>query len=214
MQEAKGKKLFGSKNTAAALRYLAGRTRPLPADAPHFPNRKSRARQNLSVWWGTDCQETGSQSHHLPPLLAASRAKTLGGGPLKADAENKKGSGGLVPGIWWITCKGMPFVLDLPFWKLPREPGERAQSASGAFFHPLPISIKQAFYGKLSKLQLSSTSLVFLRLPPFPKGLAGSVNTFRPQSKLWCKPQCVPLLANVLPTAAQWKASRSSVRAA
>lgn len=91
------------------------------------------------------------------------------------DAENRKAVG---PGPRDLVdhLQGMPFVLDLPFWKLPREPGKGLSQPLEPSSIPSQLNIKQAFYGKLSKLQLSSTSFNYSSgSPPFPKGLAGSV---------------------------------------
>ena len=172
-----GKKLFGSKNTAAALQCprLVEPT-PLPAEAPPaFPNRKSGpGKTSLSGGVQTAREDWAPKP---PPASVGSikSEKTLGGGPLKADAENRKAVG---PGPRELVdhLQGMPFVLDLPFWKLPREPGKGLSQPLEPSSIPSQLNIKQAFYGKLSKLQLSSTSFNYSSgSSPFPKGLAGSV---------------------------------------
>ena len=172
-----GKKLFGSKNAAAALQCprLVEPT-PLPAEAPPtFPNRKSGpGKTSLSGGIQTAREDWAPKP---PPASVGSikSQKTLGGGPLKVDAENRKAVG---PGPRELVdhLQGMPFVLDLPFWKLPREPGKGLSQPLEPSSIPSQLNIKQAFYGKLSKLQLSSTSFNYSSgSPPFPKGLAGSV---------------------------------------
>ncbi|XP_060983032.1 polycomb group protein ASXL1 isoform X3 [Dama dama] len=172
-----GKKLFGSKNAAAAIQYprLVEPT-PLPAETPPaFPNRKSGpGKTSLSGGVQTAREDWAPKP---PPASVGSikSEKTLGGGPLKADAENRKAVG---PGPRELVdhLQGMPFVLDLPFWKLPREPGKGLSQPLEPSSIPSQLNIKQAFYGKLSKLQLSSTSFNYSSgSPPFPKGLAGSV---------------------------------------
>ncbi|XP_025788468.1 putative Polycomb group protein ASXL1 [Puma concolor] len=112
-----------------------------------------------------------------PPasLGGVKNEKTFGGSPLKANAENRNAAG---PGPRELVdhLQGMPFVLDLPFWKLPREPGKGPGQPLEPSSIPSQLNIKQAFYGKLSKLQLSSTSFNYSSSSPtFPKGLAGSV---------------------------------------
>ncbi|XP_061293226.1 polycomb group protein ASXL1 isoform X3 [Bos javanicus] len=172
-----GKKLFGSKNAAAALQCprLVEPT-PLPAEAPPaFPNRKSGpGKTSLSGGIQTAREDWAPKP---PPASVGSikSEKTLDGGPLKVDAENRKAVG---PGPRELVdhLQGMPFVLDLPFWKLPREPGKGLSQPLEPSSIPSQLNIKQAFYGKLSKLQLSSTSFNYSSgSPPFPKGLAGSV---------------------------------------
>ncbi|XP_017913188.1 PREDICTED: putative Polycomb group protein ASXL1 isoform X2 [Capra hircus] len=172
-----GKKLFGSKNTAAALQCprLVEPT-PLPADAPPaFPNRKSGPGKT-SLSGGVQTAREDWVPKPPPASLGSIKSeKTLGGGPLKVDAENRKAVG---PGPRDLVdhLQGMPFVLDLPFWKLPREPGKGLSQPLEPSSIPSQLNIKQAFYGKLSKLQLSSTSFNYSSgSPPFPKGLAGSV---------------------------------------
>ncbi|KAF1641574.1 UNVERIFIED_CONTAM: Polycomb protein Asx, partial [Eudyptes pachyrhynchus] len=72
--------------------------------------------------------------------------------------------------------QGMPFVVDLPFWKLPREPGKGFSQPLEPSSIPSQLNIKQALYGKLSKLQLSPTSFNYSSSSAtFPKGLAGGV---------------------------------------
>uniref|UniRef100_A0A8C3WBM7 ASXL transcriptional regulator 1 n=1 Tax=Catagonus wagneri TaxID=51154 RepID=A0A8C3WBM7_9CETA len=172
-----GKKLFGSKNEAAALQCPRPvEPTPLPADAPPtFPSRKLAPSKN-SV---SDGVQTASEDWAPKPPPASvdsiKSGKIFGGGPLKANAENGKAVG---PGPRELVdhLQGMPFVLDLPFWKLPREPGKGLGQPLEPSSIPSQLNIKQAFYGKLSKLQLSSTSFNYSSSSPtFPKGLAGSV---------------------------------------
>uniref|UniRef100_A0A8D1IGK8 ASXL transcriptional regulator 1 n=1 Tax=Sus scrofa TaxID=9823 RepID=A0A8D1IGK8_PIG len=172
-----GKKLFGSQNEAAALQCPRPvEPAPLPADAPPtFPSRKLAPSKN-SVSGGV--QTAREDWAPKPPPASFDRIKSekiFGGGPLKANAENRKAMG---PGPRELVdhLQGMPFVLDLPFWKLPREPGKGLSQPLEPSSIPSQLNIKQAFYGKLSKLQLSSTSFNYSSSSPtFPKGLAGSV---------------------------------------
>ncbi|XP_038289397.1 polycomb group protein ASXL1 isoform X3 [Canis lupus baileyi] len=172
-----GKKLFGPRNEAAALQCPRPmEPTPLPADAPpSFPSRKLGPSKN-SVSGGV--QTTREDWAPKPPPASVGSIKsekTFEGGPLKANAENRNATG---PGPRELVdhLQGMPFVLDLPFWKLPREPGKGPGQPLEPSSIPSQLNIKQAFYGKLSKLQLSSTSFNYASSSPtFPKGLAGSV---------------------------------------
>lgn len=172
-----GKKLFGPRNEAAALqRPRPVEPMPLPADAPPgFPSRKLGPSKN-SVSGGVQT----AREHWAPKPPPGSvggvkNEKIFGGGPLKANAENRNATR---PGARELVdhLQGMPFVLDLPFWKLPRESGKGPGQPLEPSSIPSQLNIKQAFYGKLSKLHLSSTSFNYSSSSPsFPKGLAGSV---------------------------------------
>ncbi|NXJ14645.1 ASX protein, partial [Odontophorus gujanensis] len=73
------------------------------------------------------------------------------------------------------TQSALPAV-DLPFLKLSRELGKRHNPPLEPSSVPSQFNIKQAFYGKLSKLQLNSTSFNYSSgAPAFPRSLAGSV---------------------------------------
>ncbi|XP_057557688.1 polycomb group protein ASXL1 isoform X1 [Hippopotamus amphibius kiboko] len=172
-----GKKLFGSKDEAAALECPRPvEPAPLSASAPPaFPSRKSGPGKN-SVSGGVQTAREDWAPKPPPASVGSIKSeKTFGGGPLKANAENRNAAG---PGPRELVdhLQGMPFVLDLPFWKLPREPGKGLSQPLEPSSIPSQLNIKQAFYGKLSKLQLSSTSFNYSSgSSTFPKGLAGSV---------------------------------------
>eukprot|EP00070_Physeter_catodon_P022221 XP_023984102.1 putative Polycomb group protein ASXL1 isoform X2 [Physeter catodon] len=172
-----GKKLFGSKNEAAALQCPRPvEPTPLPADAPpDFPSRKSGPSKN-SVSGGVQTAREDWAPKPPPASVGSIKSeKTFDGGPLKANAENRNVAGPS-PRELVDHLQGMPFVLDLPFWKLPREPGKGLSQPLEPSSIPSQLNIKQAFYGKLSKLQLSSTSFNYSSgSPTFAKGLAGSV---------------------------------------
>lgn len=172
-----GKKLFGSRNLAAALQCPKP-VEPvsLPADAPPgFPSRKLGPSKN-SVSGGVQTARDDWAPKPPPASVGSIKSeKTFVGAPLKANAENRNEAG---PGPRDLVdhLQAMPFVLDLPFWKLPREPGKGLSQPLEPSSIPSQLNIKQAFYGKLSKLQLSSTSFNYSSSSPaFPKGLAGSV---------------------------------------
>ncbi|NXC46136.1 ASX protein, partial [Penelope pileata] len=72
--------------------------------------------------------------------------------------------------------QSVPLAEDLPFLKVSREAGKRHNHPSEPSSIPSQFNIKQAFYGKLSKLQLNSTSFNYSsNAPAFPRSLAGSV---------------------------------------
>lgn len=174
--EDQGKKLFGPRNMAATIQC------PRPADpmslpaevSSVFPSRKLGQSKN-SVPGGVQTAKEDWIPKPPPASVSIKSEKTFVGGPLKADAENRKAVGHS-PLELVGHLQGMPFVVDLPFWKLPREPGKGLSQPLEPSSIPSQLNIKQAFYGKLSKLQLSSTSFNYSsRSPSFPKGLAGSV---------------------------------------
>ncbi|XP_065610706.1 polycomb group protein ASXL1 [Cyrtonyx montezumae] len=67
-------------------------------------------------------------------------------------------------------------AVGLPFLKLSRELGKRHNPPLEPSSVPSQFNIKQAFYGKLSKLQLNPTSFNYSSgAPAFPRSLAGSV---------------------------------------
>ncbi|XP_053782183.1 polycomb group protein ASXL1 isoform X2 [Desmodus rotundus] len=172
-----GKKLFGSRHLAAALQCPRPmEPTPLPADAPPgFPSRKLGT-SKISVSGGVQTAREDWAPKPPPASVGSIKSeKTFVGVPLKANAENRNAAG---PGPRDLVdhLQAMPFVLDLPFWKLPREPGKGLSQPLEPSSIPSQLNIKQAFYGKLSKLQLSSTSFNYSSSSPtFPKGLAGSV---------------------------------------
>ncbi|XP_023379045.1 putative Polycomb group protein ASXL1 isoform X2 [Pteropus vampyrus] len=172
-----GKKLFGSINEAAALPCPRPvEPMPLPADAPPgFPSRKLGATKN-SVSGGVQTAREDWAPKPPPASVGSIKSeKSFVGVPLKMNAENRNAAG-LGPRELVDHLQAMPFVLDLPFWKLPREPGKGLSQPLEPSSISSQLNIKQAFYGKLSKLQLSSTSFNYSSSSPtFPKGLAGSV---------------------------------------
>ncbi|KAL2763838.1 polycomb group protein ASXL1 isoform 3, partial [Daubentonia madagascariensis] len=172
-----GKKLFGSGSVAATLQCpRPADPTPLPAEVPPvFPSGKLGPSKN-SVSGGVQTARE-DWAPKPPPASVGSikNEKTFVGGPVKANAENRKAAGHS-PLELVGHLQGMPFVMDLPFWKLPREPGKGLSEPLEPPSIPSQLNIKQAFYGKLSKLQLSSTSFNYSSSSPsFPKGLAGSV---------------------------------------
>ncbi|MBZ3883670.1 Polycomb protein Asx [Sciurus carolinensis] len=172
-----GKKLFGPRNVAATLQYPRPVDPvPLPAEVPPvFPSRKLGPSKN-SVSDGVQIAREDWGPKPPPAFVGSSKnEKTLLGGSLNANSENRKAAGHS-PLELVGHLQGMPFVMDLPFWKLPQEPGKGLAQPLEPSSIPSQLNIKQAFYGKLSKLQLSSTSFNYSSSSPaFPRGLAGSV---------------------------------------
>ncbi|XP_058034853.1 polycomb group protein ASXL1 [Ahaetulla prasina] len=78
--------------------------------------------------------------------------------------------------------QSFPLVRDLAFFKLPKEPGPLEPSSL-----PSQLNIKQAIYGKLSKLQLNSSRLNYASSagsPFFPRNLEGNAGPFGPKAHL------------------------------
>lgn len=172
-----GKKLFGSMDAAAALQCPRPvEPVPLPADAtPGFPSRKLGPSKNTASGGVQTAREDWAPRPPPASIDSIKSEKTLVGGPLKANAENRNAAGPDPPELV-DHLQAVPFVLDLPFWKLPREPGKGLTQPLEPSSIPSQLNIKQAFYGKLSKLQLSSTSFNYSSSSPtFPKGLAGGM---------------------------------------
>ncbi|XP_031228191.1 polycomb group protein ASXL1 isoform X3 [Mastomys coucha] len=171
------KKLFGPRNTVATLECPKSEEQtPLPAEVPPvFPSRKIEPNKN-SVSGGV--QTTRENRTPKPPPVSAGSIKTeqtFLRDPIKADVENRKAAG--YSSLELVGhLQGMPFVVDLPFWKLPREPGKGFSQPLEPSSIPSQLNIKQALYGKFSKLQLSPTSFNYSSSSAaFPKGLAGGV---------------------------------------
>uniref|UniRef100_A0A8C2QCZ0 ASXL transcriptional regulator 1 n=2 Tax=Cricetulus griseus TaxID=10029 RepID=A0A8C2QCZ0_CRIGR len=171
------KKLFDPRNTVPTLQCPRSEEQtPLPTEVPPvFPSRKTEPSKN-SISDGV--QTPREDWTPKPPPGSAGGLKTeqpFSRGPFKADAENRKAAG-YSPLDLVGHLQGMPFVVDLPFWKLPREPGKGLSQPLEPSSIPSQLNIKQALYGKFSKLQLNPTSFNYSSSSAtFPKGLAGSV---------------------------------------
>ncbi|NXD84454.1 ASX protein, partial [Halcyon senegalensis] len=113
---------------------------------------------------------------HGTALGAAGDEKAAAcGSPAKSDAENRgdaaRGPAGLAGAV-----QSLPLAVDLPFLKLSREAGKGPAQPLEPSSIPSQLNIKQAFYGKLSKLQLNSTGFNYSpSAAAFPSSLAGSV---------------------------------------
>ncbi|NWW50374.1 ASX protein, partial [Pedionomus torquatus] len=97
------------------------------------------------------------------------------GSSAKSDAENRQDAA-QNPVEPSEHLQSVPLVMDLPFFKFSREPGKGHNHPLEPSSIPSQLNIKQAFYGKLSKLQLNSTSFNYSsNTPAFPRSLAGSM---------------------------------------
>ncbi|XP_050999411.1 polycomb group protein ASXL1 [Acomys russatus] len=171
------KKLFGPRNTVATPQCPRSEEQtPLPAEVPPvLPSRKIEPSKNSVSNGGQTARKDWTPK---PPPVSAGSIKTeqtFPRGPIKAEADNGKAPG-YSPLELVGHLQGMPIIVDLPFWKLPREPGKGLSQPLEPPSFPSQLSIKQALYGKLSKLQLSPTSFNYSSSSAsFPRGLAGSV---------------------------------------
>ncbi|XP_013923024.1 PREDICTED: putative Polycomb group protein ASXL1 [Thamnophis sirtalis] len=85
------------------------------------------------------------------------------------------------------TWQGFPLGRDLAFFKLPKEPGKGPAQPLEPSSLPSQLNIKQAIYGKLSKLQLNSSRLNYASSPGgpfFPRNLDGNGGPFGPKAHL------------------------------
>ncbi|XP_074013672.1 polycomb group protein ASXL1 [Numenius arquata] len=97
------------------------------------------------------------------------------GSSAKSNAENRNDAA-QNPMELSEHLQSVPLVMDLPFFKFSREPGKGHNHPLEPSSIPSQLNIKQAFYGKLSKLQLNSTSFNYSsNTPAFPRSLAGSM---------------------------------------
>ncbi|XP_006881750.1 PREDICTED: putative Polycomb group protein ASXL1 [Elephantulus edwardii] len=177
-----GKKLFGSRNVTAAPQC----PRPVgPAPPPGVSTRKLGPTKSCVSSEVQATREDWVPKPSPTPAGSIKSEKTFVGTPLKVNGEDRKATG-QSPLELMDHLQGMPFVMDLPFWKLPRESGKGLGQPSSI---PSQLNIKQALYGKLSKLQLSSTSFNYSSSSPtFPKGLAGSVVQLSHQARFGASP--------------------------
>ncbi|XP_014812327.1 PREDICTED: putative Polycomb group protein ASXL1 isoform X1 [Calidris pugnax] len=96
------------------------------------------------------------------------------GSSAKSNAENRNDAQNPVEPSEHL--QSVPLVMDLPFFKFSKESGKGHNHPLEPSSIPSQLNIKQAFYGKLSKLQLNSTSFNYSsNTPAFPRSLAGSM---------------------------------------
>uniref|UniRef100_A0A670ZJV9 ASXL transcriptional regulator 1 n=1 Tax=Pseudonaja textilis TaxID=8673 RepID=A0A670ZJV9_PSETE len=128
----------------------------------------------------------------LPPAREDWPSKRNGGG----SAENKKVLASIqrkrepqkeAPPQLMEPWQSLPLVRDLAFFKLPKEPGKGATQPLEPSSLPSQLNIKQAIYGKLSKLQLNSSHLNYASSAGgsfFPSSLEGGTGPFGPKANL------------------------------
>ncbi|XP_063028429.1 polycomb group protein ASXL1 isoform X1 [Melospiza melodia melodia] len=120
-------------------------------------------------------EEWTSKQHSSTAGGIRSEKVLVCGSPAKSNAENR-GDVAQQPTELAEHTQKEPLVMDWPFFKFSRDPGKGQCHPLEPSSIPSQLNIKQAFYGKLSKLQLNSTSFNYSsNTPAFPRGLAGSV---------------------------------------
>ncbi|NXS99443.1 ASX protein, partial [Jacana jacana] len=120
-------------------------------------------------------EEWTSKQHPNTPGGTKTENALACGSAAKSDAENRKEAARNPVGLS-EHARSVPLVMDLPFFKFSREAGKGHSQPLEPSSIPSQLNIKQAFYGKLSKLQLNSTSFNYSSsAPAFPRSLAGSV---------------------------------------
>ncbi|XP_050169404.1 polycomb group protein ASXL1 isoform X3 [Myiozetetes cayanensis] len=120
-------------------------------------------------------EEWTSKQHSSMPGGVRNENVLVCGSPAKSNAENR-GDAAQHPTELAGHTQSEPLVMDWPFFKFSRDPGKGQSHPLEPSSIPSQLNIKQAFYGKLSKLQLNSTSFNYSsNTPAFPRGLAGSV---------------------------------------
>lgn len=166
-----GKKLFGSGfpcNASVRLHH------PRALDQASAIGTLSPSKQTLdrSCAPGEEMpgarEEWASKQQHPSTLGGRRNENVVGGSPGKGNAENQKELSEPLPSV--------PLGTDLPFFRFSREAGKGHSHPLEPSSIPSQLNIKQAFYGKLSKLQLNPTSFNYSsNAPAFPRSLAGSV---------------------------------------
>uniref|UniRef100_A0A8C3LW07 ASXL transcriptional regulator 1 n=1 Tax=Chrysolophus pictus TaxID=9089 RepID=A0A8C3LW07_CHRPC len=174
-----GKKLFGSGfpcNTSVRLHHsrASDQVSAMGALAPskQIPLTKSCA----SAEGMPAAREEWTSKQHVNTLGGIKNENVLAcGSPTKNSGESQKDAAPN-PAELREHSQSVPLMMDLPFLKLSREAGKRHNHPLEPSSIPSQFNIKQAFYGKLSKLQLNSTSFNYSSsAPAFPRSLAGSM---------------------------------------
>ncbi|RMB95727.1 hypothetical protein DUI87_27840 [Hirundo rustica rustica] len=120
-------------------------------------------------------EEWTSKQHSSTPGGVRNEKVLVCGSPAKSNAENR-GDVAQQPTELAGHTQREPLVMDWPFFRFSRDPGKGQSHPLEPSSIPSQLNIKQAFYGKLSKLQLNSSSFNYSsNTPAFPRGLAGSV---------------------------------------
>ncbi|XP_010009187.1 PREDICTED: putative Polycomb group protein ASXL1, partial [Nestor notabilis] len=166
-----GKKLFGSGfpcNTSVRLHHPRALDQAL-AIGTLSPSKQTPLDKSCAPGEGVPAAREEWASKQHPSTLGGRRNENVvSGSPGKGNAENQRE----------LTehLQRVPLGMDLPFFKFSREAGKGHSHPLEPSSIPSQLNIKQAFYGKLSKLQLNSTSFNYSSgAPAFPRSLAGSV---------------------------------------
>ncbi|NXJ84738.1 ASX protein, partial [Trogon melanurus] len=137
--------------------------KPIPLDKSCVPGEGAPAARD---GWA-------SKQHPGTPAGIENENVSACGSPAKSDAENRQDA---AQNPAELAERSVPLGMDWPFFKLSREPGRGHNHPLEPSSIPSQLNIKQAFYGKLSKLQLNSTGFNYSsNTPAFPRSFAGSV---------------------------------------
>ncbi|XP_021271922.1 putative Polycomb group protein ASXL1 [Numida meleagris] len=175
-----GKKLFGSGfpcNPSVRLHHsrASDQVSAMGALAPSKQNPLTKS--CASAEGMPAAREEWTSKQHVNALGGIKNESVLAcGSPGKNSGESQKDAAAS-PAELREHSQSAPLAMDLlPFLKFSREPGKRHNHPSEPPSKPSQFNIKQAFYGKLSKLQLNSTSFNYSSsAPAFPRSLAGSM---------------------------------------
>ncbi|XP_009891692.1 PREDICTED: putative Polycomb group protein ASXL1 [Charadrius vociferus] len=176
---AQGKKLFGSAfpcNPSVRLHHSRALDQ-VSAMGTLSPSKQIPLNKSCASGEGMPAaREEWTSKQHTNTLGGTKNENVLAcGSPAKSNAENRKDAA-QNPVELTEHLQSVPLVMDLPFFKFSREPGKGHNHPLEPSSIPSQLNIKQAFYGKLSKLQLNSTSFNYSsNTPAFPRSLAGSM---------------------------------------
>lgn len=173
-QGLRGKKVFGSGfSCGSALRAQQPSRVPEPCPVKRVPMPPSKivAAQAIREDWPPKPRTHGGGGGVENKRVLASP------GPAKRNVEKRKEAPPGLPVELIEHLQSLPLVRDLPFFKLPREPGKGLAQPLEPSSIPSQLNIRQAFYGKLSKLQLNPANFSYSSGAPaaFPRSLAESV---------------------------------------
>ncbi|XP_050763250.1 polycomb group protein ASXL1 isoform X2 [Gymnogyps californianus] len=174
-----GKKLFGSGfpcNPSVRLHHSRALDQ-VSAIGTLSPSKQVPLNKSCASGEGMPAARDEWTSKQHPDTLGGIKNENVlaCGSPAKSNAENQKDAA-QNPVELTEHLQSVPLVMDLPFFKFSREPGKGHNHPLEPSSIPSQLNIKQAFYGKLSKLQLNSTSFNYSSsTPAFPRSLAGSM---------------------------------------
>uniref|UniRef100_A0A663ECR2 ASXL transcriptional regulator 1 n=1 Tax=Aquila chrysaetos chrysaetos TaxID=223781 RepID=A0A663ECR2_AQUCH len=174
-----GKKLFGSgfpSNPSVRLHHSRALDQ-VSAMGTLSPSKQIPLSKSCASGEGMPAaRDEWTSKQHTDTLGGIKNENVLAcGSPAKSNTENEKDAA-QNPVELTEHLQSVPLVMDLPFFKFSREPGKGHNHPLEPSSIPSQLNIKQAFYGKLSKLQLNSTSFNYSSsTPAFPRSLAGSM---------------------------------------